>query len=41
MGLGGRDVPTKSIIKAVKKAQSEIVEDNFMDLRNELIGIGE
>ncbi len=41
VGLGGRDVPTKSIIEVVKKAQSEMVEDHFLDLREELIGIGE
>jgi len=41
VGLGGRDVPNKSIIKAVKKAESAMVEDSFMDLREELIGIGE
>jgi pyruvate ferredoxin oxidoreductase alpha subunit len=41
VGLGGRDVPTKSIIEAVKKAESEMVEDYFVDLREELIGIGE
>jgi len=41
VGLGGRDVPTKSIIEGVKRAQSEMVEDHFVDLREELIGIGE
>jgi pyruvate ferredoxin oxidoreductase alpha subunit len=41
VGLGGRDVPKKSIINAVKRAESEMVEDSFMDLREELIGIGE
>ncbi|NIM99077.1 MAG: pyruvate ferredoxin oxidoreductase [candidate division Zixibacteria bacterium] len=41
VGLGGRDVPTKSIIDAVGKAESEKVEDYFVDLREELIGIGE
>jgi pyruvate ferredoxin oxidoreductase alpha subunit len=41
VGLGGRDVPNKSIINAVKKAESEMVEDSFVDLREELIGIGE
>ncbi len=41
VGLGGRDVPIKSIVEAVKKAQSEPVEDYFVDLREELIGIGE
>ncbi len=41
VGLGGRDIPTSSIIKAVKKAQSEAVEDEFVDLREELIGMGE
>jgi pyruvate ferredoxin oxidoreductase alpha subunit len=41
VGLGGRDVPNKSIINAVKKAESEAVEDFFVDLREELIGIGE
>jgi pyruvate ferredoxin oxidoreductase alpha subunit len=41
VGLGGRDVPTKSIISAVKKAESKDVEDSFVDLREELIGIGE
>lgn len=41
VGLGGRDVPTKSIADAVKKAESEMVEDYFVDLREELIGIGE
>jgi pyruvate ferredoxin oxidoreductase alpha subunit len=41
VGLGGRDVPNKSLIRAVKKAESEMVEDSFVDLREELIGIGE
>lgn len=41
VGLGGRDVPTRSIIQAVKKAETEMVEDYFVDLREELIGIGE
>lgn len=41
VGLGGRDVPTKSITEAVEKAESEPVEDHFVDLREELIGIGE
>jgi len=41
VGLGGRDVPNKSIINAVKKAESKDVEDFFVDLREELIGIGE
>jgi pyruvate ferredoxin oxidoreductase alpha subunit len=41
VGLGGRDIPTKSIIEAVKRAESEMVEDYFVDLREELIGIGE
>ena len=41
IGLGGRDVPTKSIIEAVKRAETEMIEDNFVDLREELIGIGE
>jgi pyruvate ferredoxin oxidoreductase alpha subunit len=41
VGLGGRDVPNKSIINAVKKAESKEVEDSFVDLREELIGIGE
>jgi len=41
VGLGGRDVPTKSIIEGVKKAESEMVEDHFVDLKEELIGIGE
>jgi pyruvate ferredoxin oxidoreductase alpha subunit len=41
VGLGGRDVPTKSIIDVVKKAESETIEDLFVDLREELIGIGE
>jgi pyruvate ferredoxin oxidoreductase alpha subunit len=41
VGLGGRDVPTKSIIQSVKKAETEMVEDHFVDLRQELIGIGE
>jgi pyruvate ferredoxin oxidoreductase alpha subunit len=41
VGLGGRDVPTKSIMEGVEKAESEAVEDHFMDLREELIGIGE
>ncbi len=40
-GLGGRDIPNQSIVDAVKKAQSEKVEDHFVDLREELIGIGE
>jgi pyruvate ferredoxin oxidoreductase alpha subunit len=41
VGLGGRDIPTKSIVEAVKKAQFEPLEDYFVDLREELIGIGE
>jgi pyruvate ferredoxin oxidoreductase alpha subunit len=41
VGLGGRDIPNQSIINAVKKADSETVEDHFVDLREELIGIGE
>jgi pyruvate ferredoxin oxidoreductase alpha subunit len=41
VGLGGRDVPNKSIINAVNKGESEVVEDSFVDLREELIGIGE
>ncbi|MGB8657894.1 MAG: transketolase C-terminal domain-containing protein [Candidatus Zixiibacteriota bacterium] len=41
VGLGGRDIPNQSIINAVKKAQSETTEDQFVDLREELIGIGE
>lgn len=41
VGLGGRDIPNHSIIEAVKKAQSETVEDDFVDLREELIGIGD
>ncbi|MGB3093237.1 MAG: pyruvate ferredoxin oxidoreductase, partial [Candidatus Zixiibacteriota bacterium] len=41
VGLGGRDIHTKSIMEAVKKAESEEVEDHFVDLREELIGIGE
>lgn len=40
-GLGGRDIPNQSIIDAVKKAQSEPVEDHFVDLKEDLIGIGE
>jgi hypothetical protein len=28
-------------MEAVKKAESEMVEDHFVDLREELIGIGE
>ena len=41
VGLGGRDIPNQSIVDALKKAESETVEDNFVDLREELIGIGE
>ncbi len=41
VGLGGRDVPNKSVINAVRKAESGVVEDSFVDLREELIGIGE
>ena len=41
VGLGGRDIPTTSIMEAVKRAESEVVEDHFVDLREELIGIGE
>jgi pyruvate ferredoxin oxidoreductase alpha subunit len=41
VGLGGRDIPNKSIINAVKKAESKMVEDSFVDLREELIGIEE
>jgi pyruvate ferredoxin oxidoreductase alpha subunit len=41
VGLGGRDIPVKSIIEAVKKAELETVEDYFVDLREELIGVGE
>jgi pyruvate ferredoxin oxidoreductase alpha subunit len=41
VGLGGRDVPNKSVINAVRKAESGLVEDSFVDLREELIGIGE
>jgi pyruvate ferredoxin oxidoreductase alpha subunit len=40
-GLGGRDVPNASIVRAVQEAESEIIEDRFVDLREELIGIGE
>jgi pyruvate ferredoxin oxidoreductase alpha subunit len=41
VGLGGRDVPNKSVINAVRKAESGVMEDSFVDLREELIGIGE
>ena len=41
VGLGGRDVPTTSIVEATAKAESEALEDHFVDLREELIGIGE
>ncbi|UCB52527.1 MAG: pyruvate ferredoxin oxidoreductase [Candidatus Zixiibacteriota bacterium] len=41
VGLGGRDIPNQSIADAVKKARSEKVEDHFVDLKEELIGIGE
>jgi pyruvate ferredoxin oxidoreductase alpha subunit len=41
VGLGGRDIPSQSIVDAVKKAQSEKVEDRFVDLKEELIGVGE
>ena len=41
VGLGGRDIPNRSIVDAVKKAQSEEIEDHFVDLKAELIGIGE
>ncbi len=41
LGLGGRDVPTKSIIETVDRAQTETFEDYFVGLREELIGIGE
>jgi len=41
VGLGGRDIPTTSSMDAVKKAESEPIEDHFVDLRDELIGIGE
>jgi pyruvate ferredoxin oxidoreductase alpha subunit len=41
VGLGGRDIPNQSIVDALKKAQSEKVEDHFVDLKEELIGIGE
>ncbi len=40
IGLGGRDIPTQSIINAVKKVESETIEDEFIDLRTELIGAG-
>ncbi len=41
LGLGGRDVPTKSIVRTTNKAKTETFEDHFVDLREELIGIGE
>jgi len=41
VGLGGRDIPNQSIVDALKKAESETVEDHFVDLREELIGTGE
>ncbi len=41
LGLGGRDVPTKSIIETTERAQTETFEDLFVGLREELIGIGE
>jgi pyruvate ferredoxin oxidoreductase alpha subunit len=41
VGLGGRDIPNQSLIDAMKKVESDTVEDQFIDLRTELIGIGE
>jgi pyruvate ferredoxin oxidoreductase alpha subunit len=41
VGLGGRDIPNQSLIDAIRKVESETVEDQFIDLRTELIGIGE
>jgi pyruvate ferredoxin oxidoreductase alpha subunit len=41
LGLGGRDVPTNSIVQATKKAKTETFEDHFVDLREELIGADE
>jgi len=41
VGLGGRDIPNQSIMEAVNKVESEMIEDHFLDLREELIGIGE
>lgn len=41
LGLGGRDVPTASIIQVANKAQKETFEDYFVDLKTELIGTGD
>lgn len=37
-GLGGRDVPKESIVKVIEKGESEVSDNVFVDLKENLIG---
>jgi pyruvate ferredoxin oxidoreductase alpha subunit len=37
-GLGGRDIPKESIIKVIEKGESEVSDNVFVDLKENLIG---
>jgi pyruvate ferredoxin oxidoreductase alpha subunit len=37
-GLGGRDIPKESIVKAIEKGETQAVDNVFIDLREHLIG---
>ncbi len=37
-GLGGRDIPKESLVKVIEKGQVELTENDFVDLKENLIG---
>jgi pyruvate ferredoxin oxidoreductase alpha subunit len=37
-GLGGRDIPKESIVKVIEKGESEVSDNVFVDLKENLIG---
>lgn len=37
-GLGGRDIPTESIVKVIEKGEAEVSDNVFVDLKENLIG---
>ncbi len=37
-GLGGRDIPKESVVKAIEKGEAQTVDNVFVDLRENLIG---
>jgi pyruvate ferredoxin oxidoreductase alpha subunit len=37
-GLGGRDIPKESVVKAIEKGEAQAVDNVFIDLKEHLIG---